>query len=58
MCANLMWTGFTLFNDHRFEDDGDLRGTITAQLADLESAPAEKRIRIAPPVRPAARSRR
>lgn len=49
VCANLMWTGHTLFNDHSFEDYDDLRGTIVAQLDDIESAPVEKRVRIAPP---------
>ncbi|WTW99516.1 macro domain-containing protein [Streptomycetaceae bacterium NBC_01309] len=49
VCANLMWTGHTLFHDHRFEDYDDLRATITAQLDDLERAPAEQRVRIAPP---------
>ncbi|MEU1419902.1 macro domain-containing protein [Kitasatospora sp. NPDC005751] len=51
VCANLMWTGYTLFNDHTFEDDDDLRATITAQLHDLESAPPAQRIRITPPAR-------
>ncbi|MFI9204085.1 macro domain-containing protein [Streptomyces sp. NPDC053048] len=55
VCANLMWTGYTLFNDYRFEDYEDLRRTITAQLDDIESAPVEKRVRIAPPERPASR---
>ncbi|WP_185910852.1 macro domain-containing protein [Streptomyces sp. WAC07149] len=55
VCANLMWTGYTLFNDHRFEDYDDLRATITAQLDDIESAPAGKRVRITPPKRAAAR---
>ncbi|GAA2835400.1 hypothetical protein GCM10010441_69830 [Kitasatospora paracochleata] len=49
VCANLMWTGYTLFNDHCFEDDDDLRATVTAQLHDLESAPATTRVRITPP---------
>ncbi|AWW35935.1 Appr-1-p processing protein [Streptomyces sp. AS58] len=48
VCANLMWTGYTLFNDHCFEDYDDLRGTIVAQLDDLESAPVEKPVRITP----------
>ncbi|MFD9503557.1 hypothetical protein [Streptomyces sp. NPDC060035] len=48
MCANLMWTGYTLFNDHRFEDHDDLRSTIVAQLDDLEAAPATQRVRIDP----------
>jgi O-acetyl-ADP-ribose deacetylase (regulator of RNase III) len=51
VCANLMWTGYTLFHDHRFEDYDDLRSTIVAQLDDIEAAPAEKRVRIAPPQR-------
>ncbi|MEU9034523.1 macro domain-containing protein [Streptomyces sp. NPDC048352] len=51
VCANLMWTGYTLFNDHRFEDYDTLRSTIVAQLDDLENAPATQRIRIAPPRR-------
>ncbi|MGV9263391.1 macro domain-containing protein [Kitasatospora sp. NPDC003701] len=55
VCANLMWTGYTLFNDHAFEDDDDLRSTILAQLDDLESAPAAKRVRITPPARRTAR---
>ncbi|MEV4441957.1 macro domain-containing protein [Streptomyces sp. NPDC049577] len=55
VCANLMWTGYTLFNDYRFEDYDDLRATIVAQLDDIENAPAETRVRIAPPRRPAAR---
>lgn len=49
VCANLMWTGYTLFNDFAFDDYDDLRATITAQLTDIESAPVEKRVRIAPP---------
>ncbi|MCG6495637.1 macro domain-containing protein [Kitasatospora sp. A2-31] len=51
VCANLMWSGYTLFQDHCFEDYDDLRATITAQLDDLEKAPAEQRVRIAPPAR-------
>ncbi|MCN9243797.1 macro domain-containing protein [Streptomyces sp. RY43-2] len=53
VCANLMWTGHTLFHDYSFEDYDDLRRTIVAQLDDIESAPVEKRVRIAPPKRPA-----
>ncbi|WP_189938280.1 macro domain-containing protein [Streptomyces aurantiogriseus] len=55
VCANLMWTGYTLFNDHRFEDYDDLRSTIVAQLDDIENAPTETRVRIAPPKRSASR---
>ncbi|MFF4162240.1 macro domain-containing protein [Streptomyces sp. NPDC001741] len=56
VCANLMWSGWTLFNDHRFEDYDELRSTIVAQLDDLESAPPAQRVRI-DPARRGSRSR-
>ncbi|MET9800125.1 macro domain-containing protein [Streptomyces sp. NPDC006368] len=49
VCANLMWTGYTLFHDYWFEDDDELRDTITAQLDGIENAPVAKRVRIVPP---------
>lgn len=49
VCANLMWTGYTLFNDYAFTDYDDLRATIRAQLTDLETAQPEQRVRITPP---------
>ncbi|MFF2194653.1 macro domain-containing protein [Streptomyces sp. NPDC058157] len=49
VCANLMWTGYTLFHDHWFQDDDELRATITAQLDGIEDAPAAERVRIVPP---------
>ncbi|MFB7782279.1 ADP-ribosyltransferase domain-containing protein [Streptomyces vinaceus] len=49
LCANLMWTGHTLFHDHWFEDDDELRATITAQLSGIEKRPVEERVRIVPP---------
>ncbi|MFD9474575.1 macro domain-containing protein [Streptomyces goshikiensis] len=55
VCANLMWTGYTLFNDYSFDDYDELRDTITAQLDDIENASAGKAIRITPPRRTAAR---
>jgi len=55
VCANLMWTGYTLFNEHHFENDDDLRATIVAQLDDIDAAPVDKRVRIAPPKRPDSR---
>ncbi|MFG6194139.1 macro domain-containing protein [Nonomuraea sp. JJY05] len=48
VCANLMWTGYTLFNDYRFRDYDDLRKTIREQLDDIDSRP-EERVRIKPP---------
>ncbi|MFE7526852.1 macro domain-containing protein [Kitasatospora sp. NPDC057542] len=58
VCANLMWSGYTLFNDHHFEDDDDLRATVLAQLDDLERAPATQRVRITPPARRSSPTRR
>ncbi|WP_329232103.1 MULTISPECIES: macro domain-containing protein [unclassified Streptomyces] len=55
VCANLMWTGYTLFNDFVFADYDDLRSTVIAQLDDIEAAPATERVRIAPAGRGAAR---
>ncbi|MEV6580904.1 ADP-ribosyltransferase domain-containing protein [Streptomyces sp. NPDC051582] len=53
VCANLMWTGYMLFQEHWFEDDDELRATITAQLSGIEKRPVEERVRIVPP-KPAA----
>ncbi|MFJ8577951.1 macro domain-containing protein [Micromonospora sp. NPDC093277] len=55
VCANLMWTGYTLFNDHYFRDYDDLRKTIGEQLDGIESRPEEERVRVTPPASPAAR---
>lgn len=49
LCANLMWTGYTLFHDHWFENDDELRATLTAQLDGIENAPVAQRVRIVPP---------
>ncbi|MET7333351.1 macro domain-containing protein [Nonomuraea sp. NPDC005650] len=49
VCANLMWTGYTLFNDYSFHDYDDLRKTIIDQLDDIDSRPEEERVRIKPP---------
>ncbi|MFD5409256.1 macro domain-containing protein [Streptomyces nojiriensis] len=54
VCANLMWSGYTLFHDFRFDDYDDLRSTVVAQLDDLDGGPAGKRVRITPPQRRAA----
>ncbi|MEO3786026.1 macro domain-containing protein [Actinocorallia sp. B10E7] len=55
VCANLMWAGYTLFNDYRFRDYDDLRRTICAQLDDMENVSEEERVRIDPPERPGSR---
>ncbi|GAA0315592.1 hypothetical protein GCM10010302_63360 [Streptomyces polychromogenes] len=49
VCANLMWTGYTLFHDHWFEDDDELRAVITTQLDGIEDEPVARRVRIVPP---------
>jgi len=55
VCANLMWAGYTLFNDHSFDDYADLRTTVLGQLDDIETRPETARVRIAPPAPRAAR---
>ncbi|GAA0708058.1 macro domain-containing protein [Dactylosporangium roseum] len=55
VCANLMWAGYTLFNDYSFHDYEDLRQTVTGQLADIEARPETERVRITPPARPRTR---
>ena len=49
VCANLMWTGYTLFQDSYFRDYNDLRTTLREQLGDIESRPEDERVRITPP---------
>lgn len=49
VCANLMWTGYTLFHDYYFQDYDHLRMTIHEQLGDLESLPEDERVRIKVP---------
>ncbi|NJP88404.1 Appr-1-p processing protein [Nonomuraea sp. FMUSA5-5] len=48
VCANLMWSGYTLFHDHTFGDYDELRATVQGQLDDLDNEPQE-RVRIKPP---------
>ncbi|MEE1786253.1 macro domain-containing protein [Streptomyces sp. SP17BM10] len=57
VCANLMWTGHSLFQDHDFEDYADLRTTVLAQLDALESAPADRPVRLTPPATTRRRTR-
>ncbi|HEY3503765.1 MAG TPA: macro domain-containing protein [Actinocatenispora sp.] len=49
VCANLMWTGYTLFQDYYFRSDDELRATIRAQLDDIDTVPQHERRRITPP---------
>ncbi|GAA1401935.1 macro domain-containing protein [Catellatospora coxensis] len=54
VCANLMWAGYTLFQDYSFAGYDELRSTICGQLGDIESRPVQ-RVRITPPARSAGR---
>ncbi|MEE1753131.1 ADP-ribosyltransferase domain-containing protein [Streptomyces sp. SP18CS02] len=49
VCANLMWTGYTLFQDHGFADYDELRAAVLGQLDDIEGAGAVRRVRISVP---------
>ncbi|MFH8715017.1 ADP-ribosyltransferase domain-containing protein [Streptomyces zaomyceticus] len=49
VCANLMWTGYTLFHDHGFADYDQLRAAVLGQLHDIEGAGTAKRVRIVVP---------
>ncbi|GLW75040.1 hypothetical protein Kpho02_73370 [Kitasatospora phosalacinea] len=49
VCANLMWTGHSLFEDHEFTDADDLRATVTSQLDDLLAAPVDRPHRLTVP---------
>lgn len=55
VCANLMWTGYTLFHDHEFADYDELRAAVSAQLGDIEGAGTARRVRINVPERPSFR---
>ncbi|MFF8279638.1 ADP-ribosyltransferase domain-containing protein [Streptomyces lateritius] len=49
VCANLMWTGYTLFHDHGFADYDELRAAVLGQLDDIENAGPGRRVRISVP---------
>jgi O-acetyl-ADP-ribose deacetylase (regulator of RNase III) len=49
-CANLMWTGYTLFNDYAFRDFATMRTALEEQLGGLDlSNGAKVRIKVPPP---------
>src|SRR6478672_1218 len=35
VCANLMWTGYTLFTDHEYPDFADMRGAVREQIGEV-----------------------
>lgn len=49
VCANLMWTGYTLFNDCAFRDYDAMRAVLREQLGDVSPMPEEMRYRIKVP---------
>ena len=49
VCANLMWTGYTLFNDCAFRDYDAMRAVLREQLGDVGPMPEETRYRIKVP---------
>lgn len=49
VCANLMWTGYTLFNDCAFRDYNAMRAVLREQLGDVGEMPEEMRYRIKVP---------
>jgi O-acetyl-ADP-ribose deacetylase (regulator of RNase III) len=52
VCANLMWAGYTLFNEYSCGSYDELRATIRGQLGEIESRTSTERVRIVPPARP------
>ncbi len=49
VCANLMWTGYTLFNDHDFRDYDSLRETMQEQFGAIGPRLERDRLRVKPP---------
>ena len=49
VCANLMWTGYTLFTDHRYQDFDDLRGAVSEQIDEVPEWTERTRVRIRTP---------
>ena len=49
VCANLMWTGYTLFHDYEFADFAAMRAALEEQLGDLGPLPETTKVRIKPP---------
>jgi O-acetyl-ADP-ribose deacetylase (regulator of RNase III) len=46
VCANLMWTGYTLFQDYRFRDWESLRTMMLAQLGGGVNEDSQMRIQV------------
>lgn len=46
VCANLMWTGYALFNDYEFRDFEHLRTVVREHLGGVEAMPETERVRV------------
>lgn len=49
VCANLMWTGYMLFNDYAYRDFDAMRAALREQLGDLGPLSEDMRYRIKVP---------
>jgi O-acetyl-ADP-ribose deacetylase (regulator of RNase III) len=49
VCANLMWTGYTLFNDHEFENFDEMQSAVRAQVEQVKQWDENTRVRIQVP---------
>ena len=49
VCANLMWTGYTLFNDYEFADFVAMRAALQEQIGAVTRWTKDTRVRILPP---------
>src|SRR5215203_2031060 len=49
VCANLMWTAYTLFREYAFRDYDTLRTAVLTQLGGIDEVPHTERVRIEVP---------
>jgi hypothetical protein len=46
VCANLMWSGYALFQDYEFRDYDHLRVVIREHLGGVDALPEMERVRV------------
>jgi O-acetyl-ADP-ribose deacetylase (regulator of RNase III) len=46
VCANLMWSGYALFNDYEFRDFDHLRAVVREHLGCTETLPETEKVRV------------
>lgn len=46
LCANLMWSGYAMFNDYEFRDFDHLRAVVLQHLGGVEDLPETERVRV------------